>query len=40
MYGIHNSDTLEKLIDDLHKMHNSITWIEKLFANKFDSWYN
>ena len=40
IYGIYNSDTLEKLIDTVHKMHNSMTWNEKLFASKLDSWYN
>ena len=40
MYGIYNFDTLEKLIDTLHKMHNSATRNEKLFAGKLDSWYN
>ena len=39
MYSIYNSDTLEKLIDMLHRMHNSTTWKEKLFASKLDSWY-
>ena len=26
MYGIYNSDTLEKLINTVHKMHNKTTW--------------
>ena len=26
MYGIYNSDTLEKLIDTVHKMHNTTTY--------------
>ena len=40
MYGIYNSDTMETLIDIVHKMHNSTTWNEKLFAGKHDSWCN
>ena len=40
MYGIHNLDTLEKLIDTVHEMHNSMTPNEKLFSGKLDSWYN
>ena len=39
MYGIYNSDTLEQLIDIVHKMHNKTTWIEKLFASKLNHWY-
>ena len=34
LYGIYNSETLEKLINTLHKMHNTTTWNEKLFASK------
>ena len=40
IYGIFNSETLKKLIDTVHKMHNTTTWNEKLFASKLDSWYN
>ena len=40
MYGIYNSETLEKLVDTVHKMHNTTTWNETLFASKLDSWYN
>ena len=40
MYGIYNSDTLEKLIDTMHKMHNKTTWNEKLFAGRLDLWYH
>ena len=39
MYGIYNSDTLEKLIDTVHKMHNKTTWNEKLFGGKLSDWY-
>ena len=36
MYSIYNSDTLEKLINTVHKMHNKTTWNEKLFDSKLD----
>ena len=26
MYGVHNSDTLEQLIDTMHRMHYHTTW--------------
>ena len=29
MYGIYNSDTLVKLTNTVHKMHNKTTWYEK-----------
>ena len=37
MYGIYNSDTLEKLINTVHKMHNTTTWKEKLFVGKLNN---
>ena len=40
MYGIYNSETLEKLIYTVHKMHYTTTWNEILFANKLSDWYN
>ena len=39
MYGIYNSDTLETLIDTVHRLHNQTTWYGKLFAGKIDDWY-
>ena len=39
MCSIYNSDTLEKLINTVHKMYNKTTWNEKLFAAKLDNWY-
>ena len=39
MYGIYNSETLEKLISTGHKMHNKTTWNEKLFVGKLHNWY-
>ena len=40
MYGVYNSDTLEDLIDIVHKLHNRTTWNEKLFSGKIENWYN
>ena len=40
MYGIYDSDTLEKFIATIHKMHNKTTWNEKLFSGKLDHWYH
>ena len=40
MYGVHNSDTLEELIKTVHKLHNTTTWNEKLFAGQIKDWYN
>ena len=40
MYGVYNSDTLEDLIDTVHKLHNRTTWNEKLFSGQKDNWYN
>ena len=39
MYAIYNSDTLEKLINTVHKMHNKATWKETLFADKLNGQY-
>ena len=40
MYGAYNSDTLEDLIDTVHKLHNRTTWNEKLFSRQINNWYN
>ena len=32
MYGVYNVDTLEKLIQMVHKMNNRSIWYEKLYA--------
>ena len=40
MYGVYNSDTLEDLIDTVHKLHNRTTWNEKLLSGQIESWYN
>ena len=31
MYGVYNVDTLEKLIQMVHKMNNRSVWYEKLY---------
>ena len=38
-YSIYNSDTWEKLINTVHKMHNKTTWNEKPFVGKLNNWY-
>ena len=40
MYGIYNSDTLEDLINTVHKLHNQSTWNEKLFGGQMKDWYH
>ena len=40
MYGMYNSDTLEDLINTVHKLHNRTTWNEKLFSGQIENWYN
>ena len=39
MYGVYNSDTLEELIKTVHKLHNTTTWNERLFAGQIKDWY-
>ena len=39
MYGILNSETLEKLITTVHKMYSLTTPSEKLFAGMVILWY-
>ena len=40
MYSVYNSDTLEDLIDTVHKIHNRTTWNDKLFSGQINNWYN
>ena len=40
MCGIYNSDTLEDLIDIVHKLHNKSTWNERLFAGQIKDCYH
>ena len=39
MYGVYNSDTLEDMIDTVHKLHNRTTWNEKLFSGQVNNWF-
>ena len=40
MHGIYSSDTLETLIDSMHRLHNQTTWNEKLLAGNIEDWYH
>ena len=40
MYGVYNVDTLEKLIQMVHKMNNRSVWYEKLYAGQVNNWYD
>ena len=37
MYGIHNAETLEKLINTVHHIHNVTSPYEKLFMGQQDT---
>ena len=39
LYGIYNSDTLEALVDTVHRLHNQSTWNEKLVVGKIEDRY-
>ena len=39
MYGVYNAETLEKLINTVHCMHNTKTLHEKIFAGQLTSAY-
>ena len=39
MYGVYNAETLEKLIEMVHHMHNIMTPNEKLFAGQLNAAY-
>ena len=39
MYGVYNVDTLEKLIQMVHKMNNRSIWYEKLYAGQVNNWF-
>ena len=39
LYGIYNSDTLEALIDTVHRLHNQSTWNEELLVGEIEKWY-
>ena len=37
MYGVYNVETLEKLINTVHHIHNTTFWHERLFAGEQSS---
>ena len=39
MHGVYNIDTLEKLIQMVHKMNNRSVWYEKLYAGHVNKWF-
>ena len=39
MYGVYNVDTLEKLIQMVHKMNNRSIWYERLYAGHVNKWF-
>ena len=39
MYGTFNVDTLEKLIQMVHKMNNRSVWYERLYAGHVNKWF-
>ena len=40
MYGVYNVDTLEKLIQMVHKMNNRSVWYEKLYVGQVNNWFD
>ena len=39
MYGVYNVDTLEKLIQMVHKMNTKAVWFERLYARHVNKWF-
>ena len=39
MYGVYNVDTLEKLIQMVHKMNTKSVWFERLYAGHVNKWF-
>ena len=39
MYGVCNVDTLERLIQMVHKMNNRSVWYKKLYAGHVNKWF-
>ena len=39
MHGIYKSGTLEKLIETMHRMHNTTSLHERLFAGELNHWF-
>ena len=40
MYGVYNVDTLEKLIQMVHKMNERMSWFEELYMGQMKDWYD
>ena len=40
MYGIYNSEMIEKWINTIQNIHNKTTWNENLFVQKLNYWYH
>ena len=39
MYGIYSVDTLEKLIQMVHKMNTKLVWFERLYTGHVNKWF-
>ena len=39
MYGVYNADTLDKLIQMVHKMNTKSVWFERLYAGHVNKWF-
>ena len=39
MYGVYNVDTLEKLLQMVHKMNTRSVWFEELYAEHVNKWF-
>ena len=39
MYCIYNSDTLDQLIETVHRMHNTSSWHKRTFVGKLNHWF-
>ena len=39
MYGVYNVETLEKLIQMVHKMNNRSVWYERIYAGHVNKWF-
>ena len=39
MYGVYNVDTLEKLIQMVHKMNKKLVWFGRLYVGHVNKWF-
>ena len=39
MYGVYNIDTLEKLIQMVHKINTKSVWFERLYTGHVKKWF-